>query len=107
MSNVFAFDPTEFKSIFTQFATRSDAQLNWFFTAVENDVLDNTETACISLATRKKLFFLLVAHKAELQNRIDSGTLVWLVVLAQPRKALFLSVQITYLALLHWRNGLS
>ena len=73
MSNVFVFNPTEFKSIFTQFSARSDAQLSWFFTAVENDVLDNTETACISLSTRKKLFFLLVAHKAELQNRIDSG----------------------------------
>lgn len=73
MSNVFVFDSTEFKTIYTQFSARTDAQLNWFFEEVENDVLDNSETSCISLKTRRKLFFLLVAHKAELQNRIDSG----------------------------------
>ena len=73
MSNVFVFDSTEFKTIYTQFSARTDAQLNWFFEEVESDVLDNSETSCISLKTRRKLFFLLVAHKAELQNRIDSG----------------------------------
>lgn len=73
MSNVFAFDPTEFKQLYPQFASYTDDQLNWFFEMVENDVLDNSETACISLSTRRKLFYLLVAHKAELQNRINSG----------------------------------
>ena len=77
MSNIFVFDPAEFKGAFPQFSTFTDAQLNWLFESVENDVLDNTESACIALATRKKMFFLLVAHKAELQNRINSkNTLV-------------------------------
>ena len=73
MSNVFVFDPIEFKSVYPQFSKFTDSQLDWFFEMVENDVLDNTETSCIPLSTRRKLFFLLVAHKAQLQDRIDEG----------------------------------
>ena len=73
MSNVFVFDPEEFKRLYPQFDKFTDEQLNFMFEIVENDILDNTETSCIKLKTRRKFFFLLVAHRAELQNRIDSG----------------------------------
>lgn len=73
MSNVFVFDPVAFKAVFPQFSSFTDEQLTWFFESVENTALGNYETSCIDLETRKKLFYLLVAHKAELQNRINSG----------------------------------
>lgn len=73
MSNVFVFDPVAFKAAFPQFASFTDEQLTWFFESVENTYVDNTESSCFTLADRKKWFFLLVAHKAELQNRINSG----------------------------------
>lgn len=73
MSNVFVFDPAAFKLAYPQFAKFTDEQLINFFEKVENTVLDNTESSCISLANRKKWFYLLVAHNAELQNRIDDG----------------------------------
>lgn len=73
MSNVFVFDPDAFKLAYPQFASFTNEQLISFFEEVENTVLDNTETSCISLANRKKWFYLLVAHNAELQNRINSG----------------------------------
>ncbi|WP_236508171.1 DUF4054 domain-containing protein, partial [Escherichia coli] len=44
-----------------------------FFEEVENTIVDNTETSCFSLKNRKKRFYLLVAHNAELQNRINDG----------------------------------
>lgn len=73
MTNIFVFDPAAFKAVYPQFAKFTDEQLDWFFESVENDVLDNTITSCIPLKTRKKLFYLLIAHLAELQGRIDSG----------------------------------
>lgn len=86
MSNVFVFDPIEFSQ--TPYAkginlarTRAsnplppytDEDWQWFFEQVEYLVLGNSNLDCISVKTRKKLFYLLVAHEAELQNRIDGG----------------------------------
>lgn len=73
MSNVYVFDPVAFKLAYPQFAKFTNEQLIQFFEEVENSVVDNTESSCFSLANRKKWFYLLVAHNAELQNRIDSG----------------------------------
>ena len=73
MSNVFVFDPAAFKLAYPQFAKFTDEQLNYFFETVENRIIDNTESSCISLANRKIWFYLLVAHKGVLQNRIDDG----------------------------------
>jgi hypothetical protein len=73
MSTIFVFDPAEFRALYPNFDKYSDEQLEWFFEMVENDVLDNTESSCIPLKTRRKLFYLLVAHMAELQGRINDG----------------------------------
>ena len=73
MSNVYVFDPGAFKLAYPQFASFTNEQLNFFFKSVQGRILDNSETSCISLANREIWFYLLVAHKAELQNRINSG----------------------------------
>uniref|UniRef100_UPI001F254FF8 DUF4054 domain-containing protein n=1 Tax=Escherichia coli TaxID=562 RepID=UPI001F254FF8 len=73
MSNVFVFDPAAFKLAFPQFAKFTNEQLTNFFEEVENTIVDNTESSCFSLKDRKKRFYLLVAHNAELQNRINDG----------------------------------
>lgn len=73
MSNVFVFDPAAFKLAYPQFAKFTDEQLNFFFKSVENRIVDNTESSCFSLDDREIWFYLLVAHKAELQNRINDG----------------------------------
>lgn len=73
MSNIFVFDPTTFKLAYPQFKNFTDEQLEWFFEEVEGTVLDNSETSCLSVKLRKKLFYWLVAHQAELQGRINSG----------------------------------
>lgn len=72
MSNVFVFDPDAFKAANPQFANYSNEQLTYFFESIEG-LLDNSETSCISLKNRKLWYWLLVAHKAELQNRINNG----------------------------------
>lgn len=72
MSNVFVFDPAAFKLAFPQFNSYSNEQLTYFFESIEG-LLDNSETSCISLKNRKLWYWLLVAHKAELQNRINGG----------------------------------
>lgn len=72
MSNIFVFNPDEFKEIFPQFNKLTNKQLEWFFETAES-LLDNSKSSCISLKERKKLFFYLVAHLAELQGRIDDG----------------------------------
>lgn len=72
MSNVFVFDPAAFKLAFPQFNRYSDEQLTYFFESIEG-LLNNSETSCISLKNRKLWYWLLVAHKAELQNRINDG----------------------------------
>ncbi|WP_236516068.1 DUF4054 domain-containing protein [Escherichia coli] len=73
MSNVFVFDPAAFKLSYPQFAKFTNEQLTNFFEEVENTIVDNTESSCFSLKDRKKRFYLLVAHNAELQNRINDG----------------------------------
>lgn len=73
MSNVFVFDPAAFKLAYPQFAKFTNEQLTNFFEEVENTIVDNTESSCFSLKDRKKWFYLLVAHNAELQNRINDG----------------------------------
>ena len=73
MSTIFVFNPTEFKLAYPSFEKYTDEQLNFMFDMVENDILDNTVSTCIPLKTRKKFFYLLVAHMAELQSRIDDG----------------------------------
>lgn len=72
MSNVFVFNPSDFKAAYPQFAKYTDEQLNWFFKVAEHYV-DNSEASCFSLEEREIMFFFLVAHLAELQNRIDNG----------------------------------
>jgi hypothetical protein len=66
------FDPVEFKQIYPQFATYPDAQLQFFFNKAELKV-ENTDSTCLDEATRKILLYLLVAHFAELQGRINDG----------------------------------
>ena len=73
MSNVFVFDLVLFKQIYPQFQTLSDELLTYFFEKAETTLLDNSETACIPLKERKFLFYLLVAHMAQLQDRINEG----------------------------------
>lgn len=73
MTNVFVFNPDDFKLAFPQFKNLTNEQLDWFFNTAEGDLLDNSVTSCISVKTRKKLFYFLVAHLAELQGRIDNG----------------------------------
>ncbi len=73
MSNIFVFNPSDFREAYPQFSKLTDEQLNWFFEMANGDLLDNSPSSCINLKTRKKLFYLLVAHFAELQNRIDNG----------------------------------
>ena len=73
MSNIFVFDPALFKAVYPQFANVDNALLNYFFEKAESTLLDNSETACVPLKERKILFYLLVAHMAELQKRIDEG----------------------------------
>lgn len=72
MSNVYVFDPVLFKMVYPQFSTLSDEVLEYFFERAESQ-LDNSESSCIPLKERKILFNLLVAHYAELQNRIAEG----------------------------------
>lgn len=73
MSNVFVFDPDDFREVYApNFDKYTNAQLNWFFESIEG-LLDNNESSCISLKNRKRWYYLLVAHKAELQNRINNG----------------------------------
>lgn len=73
MSNVYVFDPVDFKAVYAPtFDKYTDAQLNWFFESIEG-LLDNSESSCISLKNRKRWYYLLVAHKALLQDRINSG----------------------------------
>lgn len=73
MSNVFVFNPDEFKLIFPEFKNIPNGKLQFIFETAENSILDNSAQSCIPLEVRKKLFMWLVAHMAALQDRIDSG----------------------------------
>lgn len=66
------FDPIHFKEIYPQFAGFTDAQLEWFFKKSEQ-ILDNSENACIEYDARMIMFYLLVAHYAQLQQQIKDG----------------------------------
>lgn len=72
MSGVVIFDVAKFREIYTKI-TATDAQLQSYF--VESTMLmNNTEQSCVqNLSERELLLFLLVAHIALLQGRIDSG----------------------------------
>lgn len=73
MSNIFVFDPVLFKQIYPQFNALSDELLEFFFEKAESTLLDNSENACVPLKERKYLFYLLVAHMADLHNRVAEG----------------------------------
>ena len=73
MSNIFVFDPALFKMVYPQFANIPDELLVFFFEKAESTILDNSENACVPLKERKQLFYLLIAHFADLQNRIADG----------------------------------
>ena len=72
MSGVVIFDVAKFREIYPKI-TATDAQLQSYF--VESTMLmNNTEQSCVqNLSERELLLFLLVAHIALLQGRIDSG----------------------------------
>lgn len=86
MSNIFVFDPEAFSQTPLAKAINRDRvngkpplppytndDWQYFFEQVEFTILGNSESDCLSVGLRKKLFYLLVAHEAELQNRIDGG----------------------------------
>lgn len=72
MSGVVEFNVNKFRSLYPNLKATDD-QLNWYF--VESAMLlNNTSKSCVkSLAEREVLLFLLVAHFAVLQQRIDGG----------------------------------
>ena len=74
MTNVVVFDPDFFKQKYPQFIGLSNELLEYFFEKSETTMLDNSEAACVPLKERKMLFDLLVAHQAQLQERINDGS---------------------------------
>lgn len=70
MSGVVEFNVNKFRSLYPTLKSTDD-QLNWYF--VESAMLlNNTSKSCVkSLAEREVLLFLLVAHMAVLQQRIE------------------------------------
>ena len=70
MSGVVEFNVNKFRSLYPTLKATDD-QLNWYF--VESTMLlNNTSKSCVkSLAEREVLLFLLVAHMAVLQQRIE------------------------------------
>lgn len=70
MSGVVEFNVNKFRSLYPTLNSTDD-QLNWYF--VESTMLlNNTSKSCVkSLAEREVLLFLLVAHMAVLQQRIE------------------------------------
>lgn len=69
---VVIFNVEKFKKLYPRF-TLSDEQLEMFFTKASM-ILNNTDCSCVkSLVDREMLLYLLVAHFAALQVRIDSG----------------------------------
>ena len=70
MSGVVEFNVNKFRSLYPNLKATDD-QLNWYF--VESTMLlNNTSKSCVkSLAEREVLLFLLVAHFAVLQQRVE------------------------------------
>lgn len=73
MADIFHFDPVDFRKAFPSFANLTDEQLQWFFSIAENTIIDNTKSSCFTLDIRKKFFYLLVAHQAQLDKRVADG----------------------------------
>lgn len=72
MSGVVIFDIAKFQDIYPKIAA-TDAQLEMYFVQATM-LMNNTEQSCVqNLAEREILLFLLVAHFATLQGRIDGG----------------------------------
>lgn len=70
MSGVVEFNVDKFRSLYPTLKATVD-QLNWYFIEAAM-LLNNTSKSCIkSLAEREVLLFLLVAHMAVLQQRIE------------------------------------
>ena len=72
MDGVVDFDITEFRTLYPNIKA-TDAQLEMDFVEACM-LLNNTKTSCVkNLAERKLLLYLLVAHIASLQARIEAG----------------------------------
>lgn len=72
MSGVVVFNVNKFRDIYPSLKA-TDAQLSMYFVEATM-LLNNTEQSCVkSLVEREVLLFLLVAHFAVLQQRIDGG----------------------------------
>ena len=70
MSGIVVFDLPKFRSLYSNLKSTDD-QLNWYFVEATM-LLNNTEKSCVkSLAEREVLLFLLVAHFAVLQQRVE------------------------------------
>lgn len=72
MSEIVGFDVSEFRAIYTTFSSITDAQLQYFFAKAEMRI-NNTVNSCVPYDQRKVFLYLLVAHMAELQSRINAG----------------------------------
>lgn len=72
MGEVVEFDVSEFRAIYPTFSSITDAQLEYFFAKAEMRI-NNTVNACVPYNQRKIYLYLLVAHMAELQSRINAG----------------------------------
>ncbi|AOA58325.1 DUF4054 domain-containing protein [Acinetobacter larvae] len=72
MDGVVVFDKDKFRQLYPKLDF-NDAQLDMFFLEATM-LLNNTPCSCVkSLVERELLLFLLVAHLATLQARLDSG----------------------------------
>ena len=70
MSGVVEFNVNKFRSLYPTLRATAD-QLNWYFIEAAM-LLNNTSKSCVkSLAEREVLLFLLVAHFAVLQQRVE------------------------------------
>lgn len=70
MSGVVEFNVNKFRSLYPNLKATDD-QLNWYFVEATM-LLNNTSKSCVkSLAEREVLLFLLVAHFAVLQQRVE------------------------------------
>lgn len=72
MSGIVVFDLPKFRSLYPTLKATDD-QLNWYFVEATM-LLNNTEKSCVkSLVEREVLLFLLVAHFAALQQRVEGN----------------------------------
>lgn len=66
------FDPAHFKEIYDEFASVSDAKLDWFFKKAVF-ILRNDDCGIKDESERLINYYLLIAHYAQLQQQIKSG----------------------------------